>query len=106
MNAKAIRTRQQIRSGAVPGALGGDLGAMCVPGWPKVQKESQETANPWSLFGTKIETRTSFSWSCSLLIFQCAFVPDFCPHFGVPSARSPSLCALDLLVPCTLELID
>ena len=32
---KRITNRPKIGSGAVPGALGGDLGTILVPGWPK-----------------------------------------------------------------------
>ena len=34
-------------------------------------------AKNYSLFGTKIETRTNFSWSCSLLFLGCSFFQFF-----------------------------
>ena len=33
-----------MESGAVLGALGGDLGTILVPGWPKAQKWDQKAA--------------------------------------------------------------
>ena len=41
---KRITNRTKIGSGAVPGALGGDLGTILVPGWPKAQKWDQKAA--------------------------------------------------------------
>ena len=44
MGAKASQNRQKIRSGAVQGALGGDLGTMLAAGWPKAQKWNKKTS--------------------------------------------------------------
>ena len=79
---KAIQNRLKIGSGAVPRALGGDLGTILVLGRPKAQKWSQQTANPWSLFAQKSRLG-HFSWSCSLLFVRVLFLP-ISVGFGCP----------------------
>ena len=39
---KGIKNQPKIRSGAVPGALRGDLGTILIPGWSKAQKWEQK----------------------------------------------------------------
>ena len=65
-------TKNKVRG--CPGGSQGRLGDHVGPKLPKAQKWSQKTANSWSLFGSKIETRTCFSWSCSFLFFSVFFL--------------------------------
>ena len=65
MFSKAIQHRLKVGSGAVLGALGGDLGTILVSGWPKAQKYDKKAMTNKYFVGT----RTSFSWSCCLLFF-------------------------------------
>ena len=67
------------------GALGGDLGTILVPGWPKAQKWDQTTANKYYFLGTKIGIRTSFSWFAFYFLGLAIF--PICVGFGGPKPR-------------------
>ena len=70
-NPKAITNRFKINFGAVPGALGGDSRTFFSQHGPRLENGYQKAGNLYTFSGKpKIETRTNFSWSCSLLFVE------------------------------------
>ena len=69
-----------------PGALGGGSGTSLAPGRPRARKGHQAAAKNYSVFGTKMETRSNFSWICFKEFFEVLASQIF-HDFGCP--RTP-----------------
>ncbi len=80
---QARQIDQKYGLGPSRGLSGETWGPFWSQGGPRLKNGSKKPRNPSQFFGTKIETRTSFSWSCSLL-----FLGFFIIGFVVLGARS------------------
>ena len=54
----------------MPGALEGDSGTIVAPERPLAQEGDQKTAKGYSVFGTKMETWSNFSWVCFVVFLE------------------------------------
>ena len=66
-----------------PGALGRSLGTSWAPGRPRARKEHQKAAKFYSVFSTKMETGSNFSWFFFVVFFEM-FALQIFHDFGCP----------------------
>ena len=73
----------KMRSRTIPGALWGGSGTSLAPGRPRARKGHQKAAKRYSVFGTKMETWSNFSWFFFLVFFDVLALHVF-HDFGCP----------------------
>ena len=67
---KNLQKSLKMGSWTIPGALGGGSGTSLAPGRPRARKGHQKAAKTYSVFGTKMGTRSNFSWFFLLVFFE------------------------------------